>query len=156
YVGRAVAGVDGALAGGRRAGVGTAYRAARLSMAQFENGPRPAWAAPPAPGEWLEVGQGVVWSRIALPFPLNHVNVYLIDDGSSWNIVDTGLANQAAQQTWERLLGGSMAGRPIAKVIVTHHHPDHVGLASWLADKHEAEVVMSGTEYLLGLTYWLD
>jgi glyoxylase-like metal-dependent hydrolase (beta-lactamase superfamily II) len=111
---------------------------------------------PPAPGEWLEVAAGVFWARVALPFRLNHVNVYLIDDGDAWNIVDTGIANSHAQETWNRLLGGRMAGRPVGKILITHHHPDHVGLASFLADKLNAEVVMSGTEYLLGLTYWLD
>ena len=111
---------------------------------------------PPQPGEWLEIASGVFWSRVALPFRLNHVNVYLIDDGDSWNVIDTGIANDQAQETWTRLLDGRMAGRPVAKIVATHHHPDHVGLASWLADKVDAEVVMSGTEYLLGLTYWLD
>jgi glyoxylase-like metal-dependent hydrolase (beta-lactamase superfamily II) len=125
-------------------------------MTQFQDGLRAISASPPAFGEWLEVAEGIFWSRIALPFRLNHVNVYVIDDGSSWNIVDTGLSNKATQETWERLLSGRMAGRTISKIIVTHHHPDHVGLASWLADRSEAEVVMSGTEYLLGLTYWLD
>jgi glyoxylase-like metal-dependent hydrolase (beta-lactamase superfamily II) len=112
--------------------------------------------APPAPGEWREVAAGVFWARVALPFRLNHVNVYLIDDGDAWNIVDTGIANDQTEETWNRLLSGRMAGRPVSKILITHHHPDHVGLASWLADKFGAEVVMSGTEYLLGLTYWLD
>jgi len=111
---------------------------------------------PPASGEWREIGAGVFWSRVALPFRLDHVNVYLIDDGDSWNVIDTGIASDHAQETWTHLLGGRMAGRPVSKILITHHHPDHVGLASWLANKLDAEVVMSGTEYLLGLTYWLD
>jgi glyoxylase-like metal-dependent hydrolase (beta-lactamase superfamily II) len=112
--------------------------------------------APPAPGEWREVAPGVFWARVALPFRLNHVNVYLIDDGDAWNIVDTGIANSQTEETWNRLLSGRMSGRRVSKIVATHHHPDHVGLASVLADKFGAEVVMSGTEYLLGLTYWLD
>jgi len=111
---------------------------------------------PPAPGEWREVARGVFWARVALPFRLNHVNVYLIDDGDAWNIVDTGIANELTKETWDRLLSGRMAGRRVSKIVATHHHPDHVGLATWLAEKFGAEVVMSGTEYLLGLTYWLD
>jgi glyoxylase-like metal-dependent hydrolase (beta-lactamase superfamily II) len=107
-------------------------------------------------GEWREIGAGVFWSRVALPFRLDHVNVYLIDDGDSWNVVDTGIAGKHTEETWSGLLSGRMAGRPVSKILITHHHPDHVGLASWLANKLEAEVVMSGTEYLLGLTYWLD
>lgn len=125
-------------------------------MTQVSSEIRAISETPPVPGEWIEVAAGVFWSRVALPFRLNHVNVYLIDDGASWNVIDTGIANDHAQETWSRLLGGRMAGRPVSKVLITHHHPDHVGLASWLADKVDAEVVMSGTEYLLGLTYWLD
>ncbi len=125
-------------------------------MTQTSSRVRTAFATPPAAGEWQEVAEGVFWARVALPFRLNHVNVYLIDDGSSWNIVDTGIANKHAEETWDRLLNGRMAGRPVGKIVITHHHPDHVGLSSWLADRLGAEVVMSGTEYLLGLTYWLD
>ena len=125
-------------------------------MARVSSDIRPISETPPNAGEWLEIAAGVFWSRVALPFRLNHVNVYLIDNGGSWNIIDTGIANNNAQETWTRLLDGRMAGRPVSKIVVTHHHPDHVGLASWLADKVDAEVVMSGTEYLLGLTYWLD
>jgi glyoxylase-like metal-dependent hydrolase (beta-lactamase superfamily II) len=125
-------------------------------MTQVSSQIRTAAAAPPRPGEWIEIAAGVFWSRVALPFRLDHVNVYLIDDGDSWTVVDTGIANAHAQETWTRLLGGRMSGRPVSKVLITHHHPDHVGLASFLADKLDAEVVMSGTEYLLGLTYWLD
>jgi glyoxylase-like metal-dependent hydrolase (beta-lactamase superfamily II) len=110
----------------------------------------------PPPGEWREVARGVFWARVALPFRLNHVNVYLIDDGDAWNIVDTGIANDQTKETWNRLLSRRMAGRRVSKIVATHHHPDHVGLATWLAEKFGAEVVMSGTEYLLGLTYWLD
>ena len=125
-------------------------------MTRFSSEIRLLAEAPPKPGEWLEIAPGVFWSRVALPFRLNHVNVYLIDDGDSWSVIDTGIANTHAEETWTRLLGGRMAGRPVSKILITHHHPDHVGLASWLADKLDAEVVMSGTEYLLGLTYWLD
>jgi glyoxylase-like metal-dependent hydrolase (beta-lactamase superfamily II) len=126
------------------------------SMTQVSSQIRTISAPPPGPGEWREVAAGVFWSRVALPFRLDHVNVYLVDDGDAWNIVDTGIASDHAQETWSRLLGGRMAGRPVSKILITHHHPDHVGLASFLADKLDAEVVMSGTEYLLGLTYWLD
>src|SRR4051794_11691875 len=77
----------------------------------------------PRPGEWVEVASGVFWGRIGLPFRLDHVNVYLIDDGRAWNLVDTGIADQNSQETWDRLLGGRMAGRPVSTIIVTHHHP---------------------------------
>src|ERR1043166_2724617 len=125
-------------------------------MTQSPSGIRALSEGPPKAGEWLEIAPGVFWSRVALPFRPNPVNVHLIDDGDSWNIIDTGIANNQAQETWGRLLAGRMAGRPVSKILITHHHPDHVGLASWLGEKLDAEIVMSGTEYLLGLTYWLD
>jgi glyoxylase-like metal-dependent hydrolase (beta-lactamase superfamily II) len=125
-------------------------------MKERSDGPRALSCQPPAPGEHVEVSAGVLWTRLSLPFRLDHVNIYIIDDGRAWHIVDTGIASQGARETWEHLLAGLLAGRPVEKIIVTHHHPDHVGLASWLAEKVGAEVVMSGTEYLLGLTYWLD
>lgn len=126
------------------------------AQASIQSAATPVLHEAPRPGELVEVGPGIYWTRVALPFRLNHVNVYAIDDGRAWNIVDTGICSQDAQETWDKLLVGPLAGRPFSKIIVTHHHPDHVGLASWLAQKLGAEVAMSGTEYLLGLTYWLD
>src|ERR1051325_7883969 len=116
-------------------------------MTQSSSEIRAISQTPPRLGEWLESAAGVFWSRVALPFRLNHVNVYLIDDGDSWNVIDTGIANNQAQETRGRLLAGRMAGRPVSKILITPPHPDHVGLASWLGEKLDAEVVMSGTEY---------
>jgi glyoxylase-like metal-dependent hydrolase (beta-lactamase superfamily II) len=109
-------------------------------------------AEPPPPGAPLEVAPGILWVRIPLPFRLDHINVYLIDDGDGWAILDTGLGNDATRALWETLAagpgGGPLAGRPFTRLIVTHHHPDHIGLAGWLCDRFGLPLATSETAYL--------
>lgn len=106
------------------------------------------FAAPPAPGEVIEAAPGVLWARFALPFALNHVNIYLIEDGDGFAAIDTGIANDETRAAWEALLEGPLAGSRLTRLIVTHHHPDHVGLAGWLTERFDLPVHMSETEYL--------
>ena len=105
-------------------------------------------AEPPAPGEIVEIAPGVLWFRLALPFALDHVNVYLIDDGDGWAVLDTGLGDAATVAAWEAALAGKLRGRPLTRLIGTHFHPDHVGLAGWLTERFDLELLMSRTEYL--------
>lgn len=104
---------------------------------------------PPAPGQALEVAPGLLWLRLALPLALNHVNVFALDDGDGWLIWDAGLGDQPSLDAWEALLSGPLAGRPVRRVLITHHHPDHVGAAGWLCRRTGAELLMPKTEYLL-------
>jgi glyoxylase-like metal-dependent hydrolase (beta-lactamase superfamily II) len=106
------------------------------------------FAAPPAPGEALEVVPGVLWSRIPLPFRLDHVNVYFIDDGDGWAVLDTGIDNDTARTVWSALLAGPLAGRRLTRVLVTHMHPDHIGLAGWLSEKFDVPLLTSQTAYI--------
>ena len=91
-----------------------------------------AHAVPPAPGRTIEVAPGILWGRLALPFQLDHVNIYFIDDGNGWALIDTGLGNKATQAAWQPLLDGLLAKRPLTRIIATHFHPDHVGSAGFL------------------------
>jgi glyoxylase-like metal-dependent hydrolase (beta-lactamase superfamily II) len=93
---------------------------------------------------------------LALPFRLDHVNVYLVEDGPGWALIDTGLGDERTRRTWEALLAGPLAGRPITKLIVTHFHPDHAGAAGWLAARLALPVMMSQTEYLVSVNLHLD
>lgn len=102
----------------------------------------------PTLGEPVEVAPGVLWVRFALPFPLNHVNVYLLEDGPGWAVLDTGINDARTRGWWEALLAGPLAGRRPTRVIATHFHPDHVGLAGWLTHRLGVELAMSRTEYL--------
>jgi len=103
---------------------------------------------PPDVGRPVEVAPGILWLRLALPFQLNHVNIYLIEDGAGWAILDTGINDARSRAWWERVLAGPLAARPPTRLICTHFHPDHVGLAGWLAERHGLELTMSRTEYL--------
>lgn len=87
--------------------------------------------APPAPGGAVEVAPGVLWMRLPAPMRPDHVNVYALDEGDGWTLVDAGLDTEATRALWAELLAGPLGGRPVRRVIVTHHHPDHVGLAGW-------------------------
>src|SRR5262245_62431691 len=122
--------------------------------------PQPAlsfpWDAPPAPGVVSEIAPGIMWFRLALPFLLDHVNIYLIEDQQGWTPIDTGLGDRATERAWDGLLGGALKGHPITRIIVTHFHPDHVGSAGWLLKRFDVPLCMSATEYLMSLNMHLD
>lgn len=102
----------------------------------------------PEPGDVIEVAPGVLWARFPMPFQLNHVNVYLIDDGNGWAVLDTGLGDETTRSVWEQLLAGPLRGRRLTRVIVSHFHPDHIGLAGWLAKRFDIPLITSQTTYL--------
>ena len=111
---------------------------------------------PPAPCETIEVADGVLWARLPLPFRLDHVNVYLIEDGAGFALLDTGLDDAATRDLWERMLSGLLKGRPLTRIISSHCHPDHLGLAGWLCRRLGLELYSSQTEYLDALMIRLD
>jgi glyoxylase-like metal-dependent hydrolase (beta-lactamase superfamily II) len=111
---------------------------------------------PPNPGAPFEVAPGLLWVRLPLPFRLNHVNVYLIEDGAGWALLDTGLGNARTREVWEGVLRGPLAGERLTRLIVTHFHPDHVGLAGWLSQRFALPLDMSQTDYLMSLNLHLD
>ena len=102
----------------------------------------------PEPGTLTEVAPGVLWLRLALPFALDHVNVYLLEDGDGWAALDTGLGDDATRAVWESVIDG----RRITRIVATHFHPDHIGNVGWLAEKFDAPLLMSRTEYLFTMT----
>lgn len=111
---------------------------------------------PPAPGAVTRVAPGILWARLPLPMALDHVNVYALDDGDGWTVIDTGFASKKARAEWLELMAGPLGGRPIKRVVVTHHHPDHVGLAGWLQSEHGAELVTTRTAWLFARMLTLD
>ncbi len=110
----------------------------------------------PAPTEAIEVADGVLWARLPLPFRLDHVNIYLIEDGAGFALLDTGIDNQPTRELWDQMLSGLLRGRPLTRVIASHCHPDHIGLAGWLCRRLDLELYASQTEYLDTLTIRLD
>jgi glyoxylase-like metal-dependent hydrolase (beta-lactamase superfamily II) len=102
----------------------------------------------PEPGEAIAVAPGMWWIRMPLPFALDHINLWLLEDGDGWTLVDTGYGVEATWTLWERHFAGVMAGRPVKNVVVTHYHPDHVGSAGWLVERTGAPFWMTAAEYL--------
>ncbi|SMF30003.1 Glyoxylase, beta-lactamase superfamily II [Tistlia consotensis] len=102
----------------------------------------------PAAAELKEVAPGVHWLRMPLPFALDHINLWLLEDGDSWTLVDCGLATDETRALWRRIFEERLGGRPIGRVLVTHYHPDHVGLAGWLTEHWGVELWMPRTEWL--------
>ena len=99
------------------------------------------YAAPPVAGQTLEVAPGVFWLRMPLPFQLDHINLWLLRDGAGWVIVDTGFANDESRAAWRSIL--DRLDGPVHKIVVTHFHPDHLGLATWLIQETGADLWMS-------------
>jgi glyoxylase-like metal-dependent hydrolase (beta-lactamase superfamily II) len=87
---------------------------------------------------------------------LDHVNIYALDDGDGWTIVDTGFDTRKSRRIWDSVLSGPLAGKPVTRVLVTHHHPDHIGLAGWFQREHGAELVTTRTAWLMGRMLQLD
>ena len=121
-----------------------------------EPGIRTPFEVPPAPGQAITVAPGVLWMRLPLPMQLDHVNVYALDDGEGWTLIDTGFAGRKGRAAWEDLLAGPLAAKPVRRVVVTHHHPDHVGLAGWFQTEHRAELITTRTSWLFARMLTLD
>ncbi|HET8596868.1 MAG TPA: MBL fold metallo-hydrolase [Castellaniella sp.] len=107
----------------------------------------------PEPGRAITVADGVRWIRMPLPFALDHINLWLlrdrIDGRDGWTVVDCGIDRDEVRGTWEAAFDHALDGLPVLRVIVTHMHPDHVGLAHWLCARWQAPLWMSMTDYVL-------
>ena len=112
----------------------------------------------PQSGTVTEVAPGVFWLRMALPFALNHINLWLLRDRlphptqsgvmqEGWTAVDCGVDNPATREAWQHIETQALQGLPILRVLVTHMHPDHMGLAHWLCERWQAPLWMSTSEY---------
>ncbi|MEK6217333.1 MAG: MBL fold metallo-hydrolase [Boseongicola sp.] len=111
---------------------------------------------PPEAGAAIEVAPGILWLRLPLPMALDHVNVYALDEGDSWTIIDTGIDTRRSRAIWGDILAGPLAGKPVTRVLVTHHHPDHIGLAGWFQSDHGAELITTRTAWLFARMLTLD
>lgn len=108
----------------------------------------------PAPGHSVPIAPGVRWARIPLPLDLNHINVWLIETGDGCIVVDTGIAASIGKNAWENIEREYFAQLPLRAVFVTHIHPDHIGLASWLQERFGVPVLMSRRTHELAHSMW--
>jgi glyoxylase-like metal-dependent hydrolase (beta-lactamase superfamily II) len=117
-------------------------------------------AGQPGPGQTLEVVPGVHWLRMPLPYRLDHINLWLLEDGAGWVIVDTCIRSKRTKAIWREVAKamriGRDHGRPVTRLVCTHFHPDHMGLAGWIAREYETELWTTRAEWLFGRMLWLD
>ena len=96
----------------------------------------------PAPGAGVEVAPGLTWLRMPLPFALDHINLWLLEDEregrTGFSVIDCGVATEPTRAAWESIFTGAMADAPVLRVLATHCHPDHVGLSGWLCERFNA------------------
>jgi len=124
-----------------------AFGVAMSSQLQFP------YPDPPVGATRVEVARGLFWLRVPLPVSLNHINIYLLDDGDGWVLVDTGMHMPDTIALWEEMIVKCLDGKPIKTVIATHMHPDHIGMAGWIAERFRAPLWMSQAEYYQARTF---
>ena len=113
------------------------------------------WAEAPGFGEAIEVAEGVLWVRLPLPMALDHVNIYALAEDDGWTLIDTGMNNRHCRKAMLAVLEGPLSGKPVRRVVMTHHHPDHIGqVGHFVADG--AEVLATRTAYLMARMLTLD
>jgi len=105
-------------------------------------------AEQPAPGQAPEIAPGVRWLRMPLPFELNHINLWLLEEDDGWTVVDTGLNLDEIKRHWETALAAQCGAKPVKRIVITHCHPDHLGLARWLGEKTGAGIWITQGELL--------
>lgn len=110
---------------------------------------------PPAKGTAREIADGILWIRLSMPLGLDHVNVYTLREPNGWTVIDTGLDTKLNRREWAAIIKDDLRGDPILRVVVTHHHPDHVGLAGWFMAQG-AELWMTRTAWLTARMLTLD
>jgi glyoxylase-like metal-dependent hydrolase (beta-lactamase superfamily II) len=99
-------------------------------------------------GSAVAVAPGVLWLRMPLFAALPWINVWAIADGPGWSIVDTGLKSAKTTDAWAAAFARMLEGAPVTRVVVTHMHPDHCGMAGWISERFNARLWMSRLEYL--------
>jgi len=111
----------------------------------------------PGDGEVLEICDGLLWVRMPIPIPgLEYINLYLIEDGDGWTMVDSGLSTKKIRELWREIYAKYLKGKPITRLICTHFHPDHMGLAGWVAYKWKIPLTMTFGEWTFGRMLYLE
>jgi glyoxylase-like metal-dependent hydrolase (beta-lactamase superfamily II) len=111
----------------------------------------------PEPAEAFAVAPGVNWLRMPLQLTgLSHINLWLLEDSDGWTVVDTGMNSEPIRDLWDQVFATHLAGKPVTRVICTHFHPDHMGLAGWITERWGCRLWATRTEWLFGRMLYLD
>lgn len=103
----------------------------------------------PAPGEIIWIADGIGWARFPVPGPLKHVHVWLLEEeDGGFLAVDSALDIPECRDAWEAIFAGPLKGKSLNRILCTHFHPDHVGLAGWLCARFDVPLLMTREEWL--------
>ena len=100
----------------------------------------------PQPGHISRLADDLYWARFELPFRLNHINLYMLDTDDGWVLIDCGINNKHTKEHWDMLLNGPLSQQRVCKILVTHHHVDHIGFCGSLRNMTGAEAWTSAKE----------
>ena len=114
------------------------------------------YAKAPLLGTIEEVSEGIYWAQMRLPMLIDHVNVYILEGTDDLTIIDTGLNVPNCRSAWSEIFKNYFSAKPVRKVVITHHHPDHIGLLGWFCDHFDVEVFTSRTSWLLARMLYFD
>jgi glyoxylase-like metal-dependent hydrolase (beta-lactamase superfamily II) len=145
---------------------GAPYKPVAVAVAREGSMQEPERAGPPAAvvaaaevpplDRPVPLAPGIHWLRLPLPFALDHVNLWLCEDRDGWTLIDAGLGDARTLELYGRMAADWFGGRPLRRVLATHFHPDHLGAAGELVRCHDAELLMTRTEWLMGRMLALD
>lgn len=107
-------------------------------------------------GDVCPLAPGVHWLRMPLPYRLNHVNLWILEDGAELTLVDTGMNMPETRAIWESVLAERFPGRTVTRIVGTHFHSDHIGLAAWLSARFDAPLMMSRLEWATARSLGID
>ena len=111
---------------------------------------------PQSPGEIRELAPGLLWLRMPLPLRLNHVNIWLLEEADGWTAIDTGLHHDATYEIWGKVEGELFRGKPLRRLLATHGHTDHCGIAGWMVQKFDVPFLTTHTEWLAARVRIID
>lgn len=119
-------------------------------------GVQPSGIATQPVGEASGVADGVYQLKLPVPIPLRFVSVYLIEGDDGWTVVDAGFDYPETHEVWKKAAAslGIDLDRDLARIVVTHHHPDHLGGARWLQERSGAPVLMLEREISFSRDLW--
>lgn len=102
---------------------------------------------PPPFGTPFELAPSLLWLRLPLSIGLDHINLWLLAEADGWSLIDCGLPSPAILPLWEHVAAEVVGPGKLRRLLVTHHHPDHLGMAGWLTARFGVELEIPAAEY---------
>ena len=99
-------------------------------------------------------GDEVTQLKVPLPFRLNHINCYLVQGIRGLVLIDTGLNTDVSKSVWRDFLESQYLTQPIVAIVLTHLHPDHIGMSHWLQNELDIPVYLAAADIAMVRSLW--